>query len=252
MVVHFKIKETPYQANLTNPLDISIPLHDGMNNVNAFYAPLVEFSPVVAGTFIGDTTKGGAVNTKNIRLNPHGNGTHTECVGHISKEIFSLNKCLTQFHHTAKLVTIFPQRLENGDRVIQKEQLEAVLERGEVNALVLRTMPNDALKLQMNYSGANAPYLAHDAASYLVACGIEHLLLDLPSVDREEDEGKVAAHHAFWQYPHATRNNCTITELIYVPNTIKDGYFLLNLQITALELDASPSKPVLYEAHSKN
>jgi arylformamidase len=249
MVVHFKIKETAYQANLTNPLDISIPLHDGMNGVNAFYAPLVEFSPVVAGTFIGDTTKGGAVNTKNIRLNPHGNGTHTECVGHISKEIFSLNKCLTQFHHTAKLITIFPQRLENGDRVIQKEQLEAVLEQGEVNALVLRTMPNDDLKLRMNYSGANAPYLASDAASYLVACGIEHLLLDLPSVDREEDEGKVAAHHVFWQYPHATRSNCTITELIYVPNTIKDGYFLLNLQITALELDASPSKPILYEAY---
>ena len=74
----------------------------------------------------------------------------------------------------------------------------------------------------------------------------QHLLLDLPSVDREEDAGQLLAHHAFWQYPAQPRREATITELIFVPNEIADGLYLLNIQITSLELDASPSKPVLY------
>ena len=45
----------------------------------------------------------------------------------------------------------------------------------------------------------------------------------------------------------AGRDECTITELIYVPNEIKDGLYLLQIQIASLEIDASPSKPVLYE-----
>ena len=43
------------------------------------------------------------------------------------------------------------------------------------------------------------------------------------------------------------RFNCTITEMIYVNNTIQDGSYLLNLQFASFENDASPSKPVLYK-----
>ena len=75
---------------------------------------------------------------------------------------------------------------------------------------------------------------------------VQHLLLDLPSVDREEDAGQLLAHHAFWQYPAQPRREATITELIFVPDEVADGLYLLNIQITSLELDASPSKPVLY------
>jgi len=108
-------------------------------------------------------------------------------------------------------------------------------------------MPNDGLKLKTNYSGANPPYIHHTAIQYLVEQGVEHLLIDLPSVDREEDEGKLLAHHAFWQYPEKVRTKATITELVYIPDEVKDGLYLLNLQIASFELDASPSKPVLYE-----
>jgi arylformamidase len=72
------------------------------------------------------------------------------------------------------------------------------------------------------------------------------LLLDLPSVDREEDGGNLLGHKAFWQYPENPRSACTITELIYVPSEVPDGDYLLNIQIASLELDVSPSKPVLY------
>jgi kynurenine formamidase len=40
--------------------------------------------------------------------------------------------------------------------------------------------------------------LAEDAALFLHESGIKHLLIDLPSVDKEKDEGKLLAHKAFW------------------------------------------------------
>ena len=74
-----------------------------------------------------------------------------------------------------------------------------------------------------------------------------NLLTDLPSVDREEDGGKLLAHKAWWKYPGAEiRHSATITELIFARDSIADGLFLLNLQIASFEIDASPSKPVLY------
>ena len=206
-----------------------------------------EFEPVRAGDFVGSTKEGGLVNFFNIKLNPHGNGTHTECVGHIAKEKFSINDCLTSFHYMIKLVTIFPTKLENGDKVILRHQLEEVFEKNETPAIAIRTQPNDDLKAKTNYSGANPPYIHFEAIEYLVECGVQHLLVDLPSVDREEDDGKLLAHRAFWQYPDNVRKNSTITELFHATNQIKDDLYLLALQVISLDLDVSPSKPVLYK-----
>ena len=247
MKIVVKHKGKKFKANLNKPLDISIPIKNGFENPNCFYAPMPEFEPVRAGDFVGSTKEGGLVNFFNIKLNPHGNGTHTECVGHISKEKYSINECLTSFHHLVKLVTIFPTKLENGDRVILKHQLEEVFEKNETPAIAIRTQPNDDLKRNINYSGANPPYIHFEAIEYLVDCGVQHLLVDLPSVDREVDDGKLLAHKAFWQYPDNVRKNCTITELFYATNQIKDDLYLLGLHIISLDLDASPSKPVLYK-----
>ena len=73
------------------------------------------------------------------------------------------------------------------------------------------------------------------------------MLLDLPSVDRENDEGKLEGHHAFWTHPSNTRFDATITEMIFIPNTVKDNYYLLELQCAAFENDAAPSRPILYK-----
>jgi hypothetical protein len=35
--------------------------------------------------------------------------------------------------------------------------------------------------------------------------------------------------------------------MIFVDNEVKDGSYLLNLQIASFENDASPSKPILFE-----
>jgi len=246
MLITLQHQQKTFQADLSQPIDISIPLEEGPDTVNCFYAPLMETAPVIAGDFIGSTQEGGLVNFLNICLNPHGNGTHTECVGHIAKEKYTINKTLQKFHYIARVISVYPTKVENGDRIIFKSHLKEAVKFNEVQALIIRTMPNDELKKQTNYSGTNPPYLHHEATQYLVECGIEHLLIDLPSVDREEDEGKLLSHKAFWQYPSSVRKNCTISELIFVPNEIKDGLYLLNISIASFEIDVSPSKPTLY------
>lgn len=238
-----------YRIDLNAPLDISLPLNPGGRQANAWYAPPFAAEPVRFGDFVGSVAEGGSVNFMNVHLNPHGNGTHTECVGHISKEPYSINQSLQRFWFMAELVSIYPEKQDNGDLMITRQQLvEALSDLDASDAIIIRTLPNDELKTTRQYSGTNPPYLHYDAVNYLVKRGVEHLLLDLPSVDREEDEGKLLAHKAFWQYPgNKVRTTATITELVYVPNQIKDGRYLLNIQIPSFELDAAPSKPVLYK-----
>lgn len=247
MTIRLTHNQKKYEADLSQPIDISIPLEEGIETVNCFYAPLMETQPVIAGDFIGSTKRGGLVNFLNVRLNPHGNGTHTECVGHIAKETFTINQCLKDFHSFAYLVSVYPTKMENGDRVILKNQIEDIFENHQFDSIIIRTLPNEGGKLKRHYSGNNPPYLHHEATAFLVENGIQHLLIDLPSVDREEDEGKLLSHKAFWQYPDNIRENCTISELIYVKSEISDGLYLLNLQIASFEIDVSPSKPVLYQ-----
>ncbi|MCC9135764.1 cyclase family protein [Pontibacter silvestris] len=237
-----------YTFNPLEPLDISMPLHDGQLQPECFWAEPAVFNVVRVGDFVGSVAAGGSTNYKRVHLTPHGNGTHTECYGHISTDTdATINNCLHRFMFAAKLITVAPQKQANGDEVITLEDVEKQLHQEEMpEALILRTLPNTNSKLSRHYSGTNPPYIDHRIASLLAEQGTEHLLLDLPSVDREQDDGKLLAHHAFWQYPHNTRRNATITELIYVPDAIEDGLYLLNIQIASLELDVSPSKPVLY------
>lgn len=250
MLITFKINAIEYTADLLEPLDISIPLRASDENLTAWYVPAPRIEPVRMGDWVGDVNQGASVNFRNVFINPHGHGTHTECVGHISKENYTLNAHLKQFMFIAEVVTIDPAATGE-DRVIMKDQLLQQVKHQGTDALIIRTLPNDHSKWNRKYSSTNPPYMHHEAAEWLVEKGIKHLLIDTPSVDREEDGGKLLSHHAFWKYPFATRTDCTISELIYVDDNIEDGLYLLNLQITSLENDASPSKPVLYRVSRK-
>lgn len=247
MKIRFQSQGQSYQADLSKPLDISIPLRHGHQNPNAYFAPAPEFQPVEAEGFVGDTRQGSPVNFYNLKLNPHGNGTHTECVGHISKDRYSINSCLKEFHFIAQLASIYPTSQSNGDQVILEGQVKKVLDGPVPEALIIRTMPNNELKLKAQYSGHNPPYLHHQAARLIRQSGIRHLLIDLPSIDREADAGELLAHKAFWNYPRQPEKGHTITEMIYAGNEINDGPYLLNIQIASLEMDASPSKILLFE-----
>ena len=245
------------EINLSKPIDISIPLTNTDENPIAWYLDKPEIEPVTVGDWVGKVSEGkSSTNFNNIFFNPHGHGTHTECLGHITREFYSINQCLKQFFFTAELISVEPKSID-GDLVITLENistaLDVTLKSGiPKEALIIRTLPNIEGKKHKKYSHTNPPYLAEDAAIFIREIGIQHLLIDLPSVDREEDEGKLLAHKAFWNVKDVNnlnedaRLNCTITELIYVDNKVLDGSYILNLQIASFENDASPSKPVLY------
>lgn len=248
MVIQFGFNKKNYTADLSDPIDISLPLKEGVSNPNCYRAEPVKFETISAGNFVGSVKAGGSVNYQKLIITPHGNGTHTECYGHISAdEAATINKSLTTFHFLAAVVSVLPEKLTNGDTVITLSQVKEKLTYNNVEAVVLRTLPNTDSKKTQQYSGTNPTYLQADVAEFLAAKNINHILVDLPSLDREVDEGKLSAHRAFWQVSEKLRSHCTITELIFVDNTVKDGLYLLNLQITSLEMDASPSKPVLYK-----
>lgn len=239
-------KGKTYKADLDKPIDISIPMRASEQSVRAWYVDPIRIEPVRMGDWVGDVKQGGSVNFRNIFFNPHGHGTHTECVGHISKEDYSVNQLLKKFFFIAELVTVLPAEQGNGDFVITKMMLEDVLGDKRPEAIVIRTLSNPPSKQINNYSSTNPPYLDAEAMQFVVDCGIEHLLIDMPSVDKEVDGGQLAAHRIFWNYPADTQPHRTITEMIYVPNEIYDGTYLLNLVLAPFENDASPSKPVLY------
>ena len=246
MIAEIKSKNRQFKVDLSQPLDISIPLRAGKENVSAWYVDPIKIEPVRTEQFTGSVEEGGSVNFRDISFNPHGNGTHTECVGHISEKVYSINQELKQFFFLAELISIEPKILSNGDAVITAEQIYAVRKSKDAEAIVIRTLPNDENKKNKQYSNTNPPYIEKEAIIELVNSGINHLLIDLPSVDREMDDGVLAAHHTFWEYPENPQMHRTITELIYVANDIKDGEYLLNIQIAPFENDASPSKPTLY------
>ena len=253
MIITFSHKGRRYRSDTDAPNDISVPLGAVGQSPSAWYVDPVEINPVMTKEFTGSVKDGGSVNFRNIKFNPHGNGTHTECLGHITPEVFSVNRLMKKWFSYARLISVNPEKGCNDplycsadDRIISLACIQAALGDDIPEALIIRTLPNPPEKARKNWSNSNWPQLERRAAEWMAQNGILHLLIDLPSIDRENDGGKLLSHHAFWKVPGAPRKNATITELIYVPDNIDDGPYLLELQVAPFENDAAPSRPVLY------
>ena len=234
-----------YTLDEDSAINLTIPIQFDWLGPNAFFAPPPESHAVVAGDFVGDTKKGGVVNFKNLKLNTHGNGTHTECVGHISKEHVSITEVMKRSIFDAVLISVLPTKAQNGDRIIMSEALdwEAIK---NAEAVIVRTLPNQPSKIREVYSGNNPTYFDAQVLERIRYMGVLHFLTDLPSVDREEDGGKLKAHKAFWRYPEMLDRTRTITEMIYVPDFVKDGMYTVMIQTIPIDMDASPSQIVIY------
>ena len=153
-----------YSYDPAAPIDISLPLASGDDQVNCFWAEPVQFDTIRVGSFVGSVALGGSTNYQRIHVTPHGNGTHTECYGHISPDpAITLNQCLRRFLFAARLVSVAPRPQPNGDLVVLLADVQAALmaqpDRAIPEALVLRTLPNDAAKRQRHYSGTNPTYI---------------------------------------------------------------------------------------------
>lgn len=258
------------RADLDRAFDLAIPLRFGGAQPSAFGAPPAVGAPLRVGSFVGDIAHGGSCNCSEYRLVPHCNGTHTECVGHVTRQPVHIADVLKGGLVPALLLSIETPAAGDcaesadpvprpADRLITAGAIAATWQQWPwpnvcARALVLRTLPNDPDKPARAYvAEAPPPYLTRDAAAWLVRHGIEHVLLDVPSMDRLDDGGRLAAHRVFWGLPSAstdaeaaTRPRATITELVFAPDSVPDGRYLLDLQVPAFAADAAPSRPILY------
>jgi len=267
-MMRFELEGRRFSADFTKPLSIAIPLDFGGQQPSCFDAPAATARPFQSGAFVGDTRAGGSCNCELLTLAPHCNGTHTECMGHVTDERIAVADCLRGGMAFALLVSLEPLAAAGAgedsdpapaedDLLVTAAALQAAAARHfgpDPRAMVIRTLPAGAGRPMQSYRGpAPAPFLSRQAAAWLVDRGIDHLVLDLPSADRGDDGGRLAAHRIFFGLPagsrraaEARRPQASITELAWIPAGIPDGYYLLDLQIPAFRTDAAPSRPLLY------
>lgn len=239
--------------DFSKPISISFDLKRGNENPLCFYADGPIMEPLKVGGFVGSVAEGGSCNCEVLTLTPHCQGTHTECIGHLTGA-HSINKVLKQSVFTAKLITVNPSALEsddvsingmNGDRLIRIADIGDI--HSGADCLIIRTLPNGDFKKTAVYSGNNPTYFHPETTEFIREAGYHHLMCDLPSVDREEDGGHLRAHKGWWNYPQNPQYHQTITELIYVPEEVTDGIYIVQVGISPVESDASPSKIQLYK-----
>ncbi|MGH8307810.1 MAG: cyclase family protein [Gammaproteobacteria bacterium] len=256
-LIHFEIDNRHCSVDLARGVSLAIPLQFNGPQPNFFAAPAASAAPLQADGFTGDTHQGGSCNVGHYQLVPHCNGTHTECIGHIVDDAATVTEQLRASLLLATLVTLVP-RHNMIDAALIKMSLQHHPSRAMHTAFIIRTLPNTREKLTHRYDATPPSYLAEDAVTLLVEAGVEHLLVDLPSLDPMRDEGRLTAHRTFWGLPAGSRRQTdakrprgTVTEMIYVPEQIKDGYYLLDLQIPAFMSDAAPSRPIIYPIEMK-
>jgi kynurenine formamidase len=236
-------------VDITSPIDLSLPFRDPRNGDGpaAWYVGRPNFEPVKEEGFVGSVAQGGSVNFTNVSFNPHGHGTHTECLGHITKEAESVNEISIPLLMPCLVHSIAPDQKE-GDSVITVSHLPSGADSTEPlpPSLIIRTLPNSIEKKSKNWANSNPPFLDVDFTNKLVERGVKHLLIDLPSVDKEVDGGALKSHRAFFGVDSRPRRSATITEFVFVPKSVPDGLYALSLQVAPFDLDASPSRPIIY------
>ena len=253
--------------DLAHPVSVAVPLDFAGAQPRHFGAPRATSRPFEAPGFAGTVARGASCNCEVLTLIPHCNGTHTECVGHLTREPLDAHRVIPAGLLPALLLSVGAEPApaagedsepppQPGDRLITARALGRAWPAAapfEPQALLVRTLPNARDKLTHDYSGETPPYLTRQAAQLLVRRGIWHLIVDVPSIDRAHDEGRLTAHRIFFGLPRqsaelaaAARPEATVTELAFMPDELTDGAYLLELQAPALGGDAVPSRPLLY------
>lgn len=260
-------KDTLYLVGM-RPIDLAIPMIFNGKQPNTYGVPIATAEAFDGGGFVGDVRKGGSCNFETYQLTPHCNGTHTEGIGHIARERVAVHPILTDSFFAATLVSVQPVSPDQTvdtyrpaanpeDLMITREAIQEAIgeeQEGWLEALVIRTLPNDGSKLSRDYTAVSPPFFSLEAMQYIRSLGVKHLLIDMPSVDRMHDEGHLDNHHEFWsvekdshELPDSNAMSRTITEMIYVPPEVADGIYLLEIQVAAWMSDAAPSRPRLFE-----
>lgn len=267
MQARLEIGGRTLRVDLARPHDLALRLDPRGAHPRHFGAPAARAEPLEAGGFSGSVARGASCNCQVLTLIPHCHGTHTECVGHLTREPLDAYRTVPAGLIPAVLLSVTPAAAEGcgegtdpapqpGDHLITRGGLGHAWPQvawEAARALVVRTLPNAPDKAWRTDDARPPPYLSMEAAQWLTARGIEHLVVDVPSLDRSEDGGRLSAHRIFFGLPPgittlaaARRARSTVTELAFVPDAVSDGRYLLELQVPALAGDAVPSRPLLY------
>jgi kynurenine formamidase len=231
--------------------DISVVLDFHGTQPNAYDVPIATSRPYAGDGFTLDTRAGGSCNCDVVEVVPHCHGTHTECVGHLTRERFPVAAVMPEPFVSCTLITVEPAcRAIGADQI---KRATAGLDQMYCEAMAIRTRPNPREKAVRRWVDSTTPYFTPEAVSVIRARGVQHLLVDLPSLDPLRDGGVLAAHRVFWDLPPGSQEvpagdarSRTVTELIYVPDDVPDGRYLLNLQLPRWVTDAAPSRPLLF------
>lgn len=263
-----------FEVDLERGTSLAITQTFDAEQPNHFSARYASKEPVRVGDYIGDMRQGGGCNFDTVTIVPHCNGTHTETVGHITIEPRAIGSLVLGSQGWGAVISVEPQNgltsgesyspeLESADQVLTASTLASATTRAidglriplsAITFLIVRTLPNVTDKLKRRYELSDpVPFLTREAVEWLNTTAVEHLLLDLPSVDRQNDAGVMGSHCAFWGVDPKTRkivnekrSQRTITEMIFVPDLVTDGVYWVDLQVPAWQIDAAPSRPIVY------
>lgn len=256
--------------DLAAPVSLARPVRFDGGGPRHFGAPAARARPYAAPGFSGEVRRGASCNCATIELTPHCNGTHTESVAHLVDEPLDVCDLVPLGLMPALVVSAAPVAASTtdedsdpapqpGDRLLTRTALlagwPATLPFAP-RALVLRSAAGEADQNGADEGAdgdATAPYLSRQLVGELVARGIEHLVVDLPSIDRGHDGGRLCGHRLFFGLPpgstwlaQATRRACTVTEYARIPAALADGPCALQLTLPRLAGDAVPSRPLAF------
>lgn len=253
---------SPPGLDLATPVSLARPLRFDGTDPRHFGAPAPRRRPLVLPGFEGEVLRGASCNCDTLEFVPHCHGTHTESVAHLVAEPHDACEVAPRGLLPALLLAVAPVEAgasgedsdpapQAGDRLVTRAALLAAWPARlpfTPRALVLRTgMDAEAA------DDRTAPFLSRQCAAEIVARGIEHLVVDLPSIDRGHDQGRLCAHRLFFGLPaggrrlaDARRPACTITEFAAVPPRLPAGPYALQLALPRLAGDAVPSQPLLF------
>lgn len=267
MNISIQFNNQRYKLDFSRQHDISIPVDFNGKQPNFYNVSKADMKPLKTDSILWSVSEKAPCNVPEITLNIHCNGTHTESVGHLLSNVNNIGEIVKDIFIPSLLITLEPTffdlqpeeyhiKINNNEPILTAEMIKQEISKymiPNLKGLVVRTLPNNDIKKEFYYPETLHPFFTSDAIEYMNNIGIKHLFVDTPSIDRFDDDGILGNHRLFWSDIDRKLNKYsdkTITELCYISNRIKDGFYFINLQLPHFQLDAAPSRPILIETHT--
>jgi len=267
MMIKISHHDSEYEIDSSQSVDLSIPYNFNGKQPNLYDVEKGKLSPLKTGSDLWSVSDGASCNVPEISMNIHCSGTHTESVGHLLENSSDIGSMLKDGILPTALITVLPESFQSTDEdyhciinedesVITATSIKLQFDKWKIlypQTLIIRTLPNNEEKQFLQFNESPPPFFTNSALKLIYELGINHLIVDIPSVDRMSDDGILGNHRIFWGDGHNPKGEVnpesekTITEFAYIPNYVKDGFYFLNIQIPHFMCDAAPSRLLLYK-----